>query len=245
MSSIEAYDDRERIKKYDADMEVMHPNRGKMAEVALDFLAAFKEAPSQVLDLGCGSGFVAERLLDRFANVQINCLDGAQNILDLAAMRLKSHADHLTYTCSDFRTLNTLPLKEKSFDAVMSSYALHHLSADEKVQVLRDCLDLLKPGGFFLNADLIKNPSPAFECCIQDLRVKGILQRAAPDDDRFASKEGTQAYLTKMESAEGDQPLDIEEDLALFRRAGFFPVSVLWLEYREAVICAQKPALQD
>jgi tRNA (cmo5U34)-methyltransferase len=243
MSSIEAYDDRKRIKKYDVDMDVMHPNRGKMAAVALDFLAALNGAPSQVLDLGCGTGFVAEHLLGRFAQVQINCLDGAQNILDLAAMRLKDHADRLTYTCSDFRALNALSLKERSFDVVMSSYALHHLSADEKVQVLRDALGLLKPGGLFMNADLIKNPSTAFENSIQDLRVQGILQRASVGDERFASKEVTHAYLAAMERAEGDQPLDIEEDLALFRRAGYCPVSVLWLEYREAVICAQRPGL--
>ncbi len=239
MSSIDRYDDIGRIEKYDADMDVMHPNRGKMADIALDFLAGLNAAPIRVLDLGCGTGFVAERLAQRFSGVNITCLDGAQNILDLAKSRLEKHNNRIVYKCSDFRELAGLELEPASFDAVVSSYALHHLNAAEKVDVLRECRELLVPGGLLFNADLVKNESPEFETRIQDLRVEGILERAGAGDERFANKAETHAYLGEMERAEGDQPLDVEADLALFREAGFSHVSVLWLEYREAVICAQ------
>jgi tRNA (cmo5U34)-methyltransferase len=240
MSSIEAYDDRARIAKYDADMEVMHPNRGKMADIALDVLACQNPAPRHVLDLGCGTGFIAQRLLERFPNVTITALDGAQNMLDLAASRLKAASAQVRYLRADFRNLASLGLPVSGFDAVFSAYALHHLAANEKQSVLETCHDLLMPGGFFFNADLVKNPSQDFEACIQDLRVRGILDRADAGDERFLDALTTHAYLTQMEQAEGDQPLDLEADLLVFRKAGFSQVSALWVEYREAVIGAQK-----
>jgi tRNA (cmo5U34)-methyltransferase len=240
MSSIGAYDDRARIAKYDADMEVMHPNRGKMADIALDFLACQNPAPRQVLDLGCGTGFVAQRLLARFPDVTITALDGAQNMLNLAASRLKAVSAQVRYLRADFRDLAALDLPSGGFDAVFSAYALHHLNATEKRDVLEACYGLLAPGGFFFNADLVKNPSQDFEACIQDLRVAGILDRADARDKRFLDAPTTHAYLTTMEQAEGDQPLDLEADLLVFRKAGFSPVGALWVEYREAVICAQK-----
>ena len=36
--SIAAYDVSQRVKTYDADMELMHPNRSKMVQIALEVL---------------------------------------------------------------------------------------------------------------------------------------------------------------------------------------------------------------
>ena len=36
--SIAAYDVSQRVQSYDADMELMHPNRSKMVQVAIEVL---------------------------------------------------------------------------------------------------------------------------------------------------------------------------------------------------------------
>jgi hypothetical protein len=50
--SIAAYDVSERVERYDADMELMHPNRSKMVQVALEVLPFPKTAPLRAIDLG-------------------------------------------------------------------------------------------------------------------------------------------------------------------------------------------------
>ena len=36
--SIDAYDAKSRVEKYDSDMDIMHPNRFKMVDIALEFI---------------------------------------------------------------------------------------------------------------------------------------------------------------------------------------------------------------
>ncbi len=240
MSSIEAYDDLTRIKQYDADMDVMHPDRHTMVNIAIEFYANLNPEPTTILDLGCGTGFVAKQLAEKFPQVELICLDGAANIISLAKSRLKEFSERLQFHVSDFKEIEQLQMDAMSFDAMFSSYALHHLAQNEKVDVLNACCGLLKPGGHFFNADLIRNEDLEVEQAIQNIRINGILDRASSTDERFASHNSTRVFLDTMENAEGDQPLDIETDLATFREAGFHPVSMLWLMYREAVICARK-----
>ena len=53
----------------------------------------------------------------------------------------------------DFRALDAVMSEGETVSVVFSSYALHHLNAAEKMGVVRSCLDLLEPGGWFLNAE--------------------------------------------------------------------------------------------
>ena len=63
--SVEAYDLPERVRTYDADMDIMHPLRGKMIEVALEILPFQQSQPLRTLDLGVGTGVFSKRLLEK------------------------------------------------------------------------------------------------------------------------------------------------------------------------------------
>lgn len=55
-NSIDAYDLPERVRTYDTDMEIMHPLRWKMIEIALEVLPFRATEYVNVLDLGVGTG---------------------------------------------------------------------------------------------------------------------------------------------------------------------------------------------
>ena len=54
--SVEAYDIPERVRTYDADMDIMHPLHHKMIEVALEILPFQQTQSLKVLSLGVGTG---------------------------------------------------------------------------------------------------------------------------------------------------------------------------------------------
>ena len=238
---IQAYDLPERVASYDADMAVMHPNRTKIVRVMLDFLSVSVEGEFTVLELGIGTAFLTTRLLEAFPAAHVIGIDGASQMVDMARARLGSLADRVDFRVADFRKFESLAADCESVSAVVSSYALHHLSAEEKASVLRGITRTLHPGGWLLNADLVVNASPAVEEPIQRLRVRGIVERAAPEDGRFADERTTRRFLDELEAREGDQPLTLEEDLGLLRMAGFTDVATIWLEHREAVVAARRP----
>jgi hypothetical protein len=106
--------------------------------------------------------------------------------------------------------------------------------------VLRQLVELLVPGGWFVNADLIVADSPALERRLQEIRIAGIVERAHGSDNRFADSASTRRFLADLEKNECDQPLTLAEDLALLQSSGLENASAFWLEYRELVSGGQK-----
>ena len=238
--SIDAYDLSKRVAAYDADMDIMHPNRSKMVQIALEVLPFESDARLVGLDLGIGTGYFTERFLEAFPQAKVHALDGAKAMVDLAKTRLGGRGRLVSFHVGDFRDLGQLLANVETFDVVFSSYALHHLTRDEKVRVVRQAVALLRAGGWFVNADLMAADTPSVEERIQDIRVRGIVDRARGADPRFGDYEATRRFLDELEANEGDQPLSLKDDLQVLRDAGLRDVAVYWLEYREAVICGRK-----
>lgn len=238
--SIAAYDVSQRVKTYDADMDLMHPNRSKMVQIAIEVLPFPKTATLRAIDLGIGTGYFTERFLNHFPNSRVLGIDGAQAMVELAKARLTSLASRVQFVIGNFRKLQELAPDAGTADVVFSAYALHHLSRPDKETVLRQVVELLVPGGWFVNADLIVADSPELEIRLQQIRVAGIVERAHGSDTRFADSASTGRFLADLEKNERDQPLTLAEDLSLLRNSGLKNVSALWLEYRELVSGGQK-----
>jgi ubiquinone/menaquinone biosynthesis C-methylase UbiE len=238
--SIAAYDVSQRVKTYDADMELMHPNRSKMVQIALEVLPFPKTTALRAIDLGIGTGYFTECFLNKFPNGRVLGIDGAPTMIELAKARLTLLASRVEYVIGDFRRLQELAAGAGTVDVIFSSYALHHLSRSDKEAVLKQMVALLVPGGWFLNADLIVADSAELETRLQQIRIAGIVERAGGADSRFADSALTRQFLADLEIKEADQPLTLTEDLALLRSSGLKNVSAFWLEYRELVGGGQK-----
>jgi len=238
--SIAAYDVSQRVKTYDVDMELMHPNRSKMVQIAIELLPFSNTAALRAIDLGIGTGYFTEQFLNHFANSRVLGVDGAQAMVELARERLRSLTSRVDFAIGDFRQLQQLVPSAATVDVVFSAYALHHLSKPDKGTVLKHVVELLVPGGWFVNADLIVADSPELESRLQELRMAGIVERASGSDNRFADSASTRRFLADLEKNERDQPLTFSEDLAVLRGSGLKNVSAFWLEYRELVSGGQK-----
>ena len=118
--SIAAYDVSQRVKTYDADMELMHPNRSKMVQVALEVLPFPKTAALRAIDLGIGTGYFTERFLNNFPNSRVLGIDGAQAMIELAKARLTSLASRVQFVIGDFRKLQELAPDAGTVDVVFS-----------------------------------------------------------------------------------------------------------------------------
>jgi ubiquinone/menaquinone biosynthesis C-methylase UbiE len=239
--SVQAYDIPERVRTYDADMDIMHPLRWKMVEIALEILPYDETQRLDVLDLGVGTGIFARRVLETYVRSRVVAIDGATAMLEMAKARLGTLAERVEWVLSDFREIPSEVLKPNHFDVVISSYALHHLDANEKLAVLERVVRSLKPNGWFLNADIVKAEGKEVEKRIQELRVNAVTARGARKDERFHTPEITKTTLDKLEADEQDQPQTLATDLGIIRDAGITNAEVLWKEYRETVVGGPKP----
>jgi tRNA (cmo5U34)-methyltransferase len=234
--SVQAYEVSTRVAAYDADMDLMHPNRHKMVEIIATVLAASAAEPRLLVDLGTGTGFLLDKLLRRFPNCRAVAIDGSEQMMASARTRLGSLAQRVEFVLADFRQPEALGLAANSADAVVSAYALHHLNLEEKACAVAHCRTVLKENGWFLNADLVAAEDEFLERLTQDMRVAGIVERAEGRDPRFRTAADTRRFIEDLERNESDQPQKEADDLRILRECGYGHVTLFWKETREVVL---------
>lgn len=234
-NSIAAYDLPGRVAQYDADMDIMHPNRHRMIDVSLEVLPFDQGASVLAVDLGVGTGIFTLQFLERFPRASVIAIDGAESMIELARTRLGSQCSAVEFILGDFRDLDRLLQGQERADVVFSAYSLHHLTAEEKTCVVREAVKHLRPSGWFLNADLVVAEDADVERRVQEVRVAGIVRRAGGKDRRFRDAKATRVFLDDLEATEGDRPITLRQDLRILREAGLNRLEVYWKEYREVV----------
>ena len=103
----------------------------------------------KILDLGGGTGLELIHLFELFPDAQVTVIDITENMLE--KLKTRDFADRVTTICGDFFEV---PFGE-NYDAVITTSAFHHFKKDEKIRLLKKILECLKPGGQFINCDLI------------------------------------------------------------------------------------------
>lgn len=112
----------------------------------LEFVDALNlNAGAQVLDAGCGPGYLLKALAER--NFQVFGMDGAEGMLRSAAVRV--NAINPKYPPS-FKQgdIEHLPYEAESFDLICSTGVIEYLKEDR--QVLSEMYRVLKPGGYLI-----------------------------------------------------------------------------------------------
>ena len=97
----------------------------------------------RVLDAGCGSGRLTERLLERLPRGSVVALDGSAAMLEEAARRLARFGDRVTYVRAD---LAAPPLPVGGLvDAVLSTATFHWVRDHDRL--FTGLSGVLRPGG--------------------------------------------------------------------------------------------------
>jgi len=184
------------------------PHRTEGEAALLEHLPA---RVARVLDLGSGDG----RLL---ALVRLAHPDGEAIALDfsstmLARLRTRfAGAPLVRIVAHDLE--RSLPSTLGTFDAIVSSFAIHHLPHDRKRELYAEAFDRLAPGGVFLNLEHVASPTPALHEAF--LRAIGM----TPVDEDPANK-----------------LLDVHVQLDWLRAIGFGDVDCHW-KWRELALLA-------
>lgn len=109
----------------------------------------------RVLDLGCGDASMAAPMLSSSHVASYVGCDLSQPALDIAQSNISRHGITVQLSCSDM--LQFMASREDaSADLLISSYAIHHLAAEDKQKLIREAARVLSPEGRFMVIDVFR-----------------------------------------------------------------------------------------
>jgi tRNA (cmo5U34)-methyltransferase len=212
-------------QRFDADVERFSTlETGQSATVdaplamALVAQAAAATTPHarHVLDVGCGAGNYALKLLEYLPNLDVTLIDLSQPMLDRARERVgQARAGRVTAIQGDIREIE---LSDGMFDIVLAAAVLHHLRTDQEWRdVFAAFHRALRPRGSIWVFDLVGSSIPA---------IQGLMQQRYGDYlSRFKDESYRDHVFAYVEKEDTPRPLLFQLDL--LRRVGFTQVEVL------------------
>ena len=206
-----------KLEEYDARIRTFIPNYEEMLAAAAD---AIPRRTRTIVDLGTGTGALAERCLRQASHARVLGIDADGEILKLAERRLGSRARlvHGSFTET------SLP----ACDALVASFALHHIRTRKgKARLYRRIRAALRRQGIFVSVDC------------QPATNSGLARKQHEEwkAHLLSSYTRREAMALLAAWAHEDTYVPLEAELELLRRSGLKP-EVLWRKGAFAVILA-------
>ncbi len=209
---------------YDATRRGLIPGFDAFYGAALDLIADWRGDSAEafgVLDLGAGTGLFAALLRGRWPQVRLHLVDASSGMLEEARRRFAGEPD-VSFAIGDMAEAEL----GGGWDLVISALAIHHLDDAAKQALFGRIRQALRPGGLFVNAEQVLEPTPEAEAryarlWLEQVRAAGV---AEPDIARAQDR------------MQHDRCATVEDQLRWLRAAGFADVDCSFKAWRFAVL---------
>lgn len=223
--------DRRKIAYFVENADVIVPRRADQLATLTALLPWPVESALNLLDLGAGFGALTEKILARYPHATITCVDGSAEMLALARERLGSYGDRVRLRRGDLASDAWTDGIEGSFDGAVSALAIHHLDDARKRQLDREIFARLKPGGVFVNNDLVAVP-PSLTSQYESLMLREIQHQDRIKRGKERSLEAIQAEIREQLQLAGEEHQShiaaLRNQLRWLDEAGFKSVECHW-----------------
>jgi tRNA (cmo5U34)-methyltransferase len=186
------------------------PHRTEGEAVLLDCVPV---TARRILDLGSGDGRLLRLLRIDRPHAQAVALDFSPVMLENLR---KNFAGDPTVTIVEHNLDQPLP-RLGACDAVVSSFAIHHLVHERKRSLYAEVFGLLAPGGVFCNLEHVASPTPALH-------------------ERYLSRLG----IPLLGEDPSNKLLDVETQLQWLREIGLTDVDCHWKWLELALLAGRK-----
>lgn len=214
------------ITEYDDRIRTFIPDYAELIATAANALCVLETPAPEIVDLGIGTGALAARCLEAYGAARVVGIDTDPAMIEIARARLAGHS-HVGFVHADFLAI-TLP----KCDAIVASFALHHVrTAEEKQEFYASCREALRPGGVLVSADCFPARQPRLAARQRAAWIGHLRQT-------YSLEEG-ESYLATW--ADEDVYFALQDELEWLAGAGLSP-EVVWRKDSCAVVAAVRPA---
>lgn len=145
-----------------------------------------KNTPFSILDLGSGDAFFMSQILENTKVSAYTAFDLSKDSLERAKENLKNVHCEKSFLMQDFSKDFSIYNPNKKFDIVWSSFALHHLSHEQKKRFFEQCFELLADKGSFILVDIYNDVGSKLDWFkLYKLGVEKDWNELTPEDKEY------------------------------------------------------------
>ncbi|OGO41139.1 MAG: hypothetical protein A2Z04_08925 [Chloroflexi bacterium RBG_16_57_9] len=236
----QSYQGRERAEHWERRADLVIPRRQEVFEVILAVLPFPREAAIRVIDLGSGTGSLAEKILQGWPRAAVMCVDSSPEMVEIGQARLTDFGERATWLLADLEDPGWLANVPTPLEAVVSTYAIHLTTDETKRRLYRWGYEVLAPGGCLINADRLQAVSPVLDALYHELWMQFIVRHTKAVLDKDVPIETVRERQRSMDESAGLKCITLEQNLAWLREAGFPVVECFWKDWQRAVFGGYK-----
>jgi len=140
-------------EKYD-DLLYLLPYYDKVIDGILTCIDFPEDAYIRVLDLGCGTGTLIKKIIEKYLNVSVYAVDFSSAMLSVARSKIGEYS-HVRFIEENIFDIDEN--KYPYFDLIISTFVLHNYENEESYEVIfNKIINLLSVGGKFILGDIIQ-----------------------------------------------------------------------------------------
>jgi ubiquinone/menaquinone biosynthesis C-methylase UbiE len=216
------------------ERSLLIPDRKRQLEVMLRILQFALRRPERVLDVGAGDAILLATILEAFPQASGVAVDFSPLMLEQARARLERFTDRAASIEADLQTPAWLAKVEGPFDAVVSGFAIHHLSHERKRALYREIYGLLAPGGVFINCEHVASTSPRIEKMFDDAMTEHLWERRRERGENATREQVYREFMERPDRAANILAL-VEDQCQWLREIGFQDVDCFWRYFELAI----------
>lgn len=210
--------------EYDQQRKKIIPCFHDFYSIPISLLEPTNEAPS-VLDIGAGTGLFSAFVKEKFPNAKLTLIDLSEKMLDIAKKRFKGE-ENIEYLIADYTQYQFT----KTYDIVISSLSIHHLSGAEKKKLYATVFSILNEGGVFINADQVLGHTPFIDSIYKNDWSRKIEKSGLTEEEVQAAYERTKL----------DDMSTLEDQLNWLKIGGFQDVDCIYKYFNFVVLYGRK-----
>lgn len=231
--------DREVAKAFLNERSLLIPDRQRQLEVVLRVVRFHCPQPRRIVDVGCGDGILLATLLESFPDACGVAVDFSPLMLEQARRRLGHFGQRATTVEADLQTPFWKNSLSGPFDAIVSGFAIHHLSDERKRVLYREIYDLLADGGVVVNSEHVASATPLVEQMFDAAVTEHLFQRRKEKGEEVTLEQVRRDFTERPDRAANILAL-VEDQCCWLREIGFRDVDCFWKYFELAIFGGHK-----
>lgn len=211
--------------EYDEKIKKTIPYYEDIYRQILDIAENYEQKSIKWLDVGCGTGKLAEILHCKSYIEQLVLCDTSKEMLNIAKQNYRD--GNVQFEQQDVRSLEY----KNQFDVVTAVMVNHYLQPSQRKQSIKNCYNALKNGGIFIT---FENFAPNSE------KGKDMFLNRWSSWQLHQGKSCEECNNHKDRYNKSYFPITVAEHIKLIHECGFESVELLWLSYMQVGILGIK-----